>query len=149
MRGDFEATVLQEPWITVAEKAGCRIVSSTFFHGTWVADPSLEPGRLRRVPARRHARGPAHQCRQAPVRVLLHPRFPRPSRRRRRSRPEDFNLGRIQLKEPGPIPEHEARWAWEWMASWGLMPGAFDATAQINRRVERKAHELAAAGLGG
>ena len=25
MRGDFEATVLQEPWITVAEKAGCRL----------------------------------------------------------------------------------------------------------------------------
>jgi hypothetical protein len=32
-------------------------------------------------------------------------------------RPDDFNLGRIQLKEPGPIPEPEARWAWDWMAS--------------------------------
>src|SRR5262252_5348209 len=42
MRGDFEATVLQEPWITVAEKAGCRIVSTTFFHGTWVADGSVD-----------------------------------------------------------------------------------------------------------
>jgi hypothetical protein len=28
-----------------------------------------------------------------------------------------FNLGRFQLKEPGPIPEHEARWAREWMVS--------------------------------
>ena len=37
MRRDFEATVLQEPWITVAEKVGCRLVSTTFFHGTWVA----------------------------------------------------------------------------------------------------------------
>src|SRR5438128_916660 len=36
MRGEFDATVLQEPWITVAEKAGCRLVSTTFFHGTWV-----------------------------------------------------------------------------------------------------------------
>src|SRR5256885_13004134 len=43
MRGDFEATVLQEPWITVAEKAGCRLVSTTFFHGTWVAGPDLDP----------------------------------------------------------------------------------------------------------
>src|SRR5712664_2851103 len=43
MRGDFEATVLQEPWITVAEKAGCRLVSTTFFHGTWVAGPELDP----------------------------------------------------------------------------------------------------------
>src|SRR5947209_16308473 len=43
MRGEFEATVLQEPWITVAEKAGCRLVSTTFFHGTWVAGPDLDP----------------------------------------------------------------------------------------------------------
>ena len=67
----------------------------------------------------------------------------------RRSSPADFNLGRIQLKEPGPIPEHEARWAWEWMASWGLMSGRFDAAAQINRKVEEEAHKLAAAGVAG
>src|SRR6058998_3800810 len=45
MRGEFDATVLQEPWITVAEKAGCRLVSTTFFHGTWVAGPDLDPER--------------------------------------------------------------------------------------------------------
>jgi hypothetical protein len=61
------------------------------------------------------------------------------------SSPHDFNPGRIQLKEPGPIPEHEARWAWEWMASWGLIAGTFDMTTQINRTVEREAHEVAAA----
>ena len=58
---------------------------------------------------------------------------------------DDFNLGRIQLKDPGPIPEHEARWAWDWVASWGLLEGTFDVGAQINRRVEREAHEHAAA----
>src|SRR6266511_2602919 len=42
MRGDFEATVLQEPYITVAERAGCRLVSTTFFHGTWVADSTID-----------------------------------------------------------------------------------------------------------
>src|SRR5438477_11493241 len=39
MRGDFAATVLQEPWITVAEKAGCRLVSTTLFPGSWDATP--------------------------------------------------------------------------------------------------------------
>ena len=48
---------------------------------------------------------------------------------------------------PGPIPEHEARWAWEWMASWGLMSGRFDAATQINRKVEEEAHKLATAGF--
>jgi hypothetical protein len=45
--------------------------------------------------------------------------------------PEDFDLGRIQLKPPGPIPEAEARWAWEWMASWGVLTGSFDPAAQL------------------
>jgi ABC-type nitrate/sulfonate/bicarbonate transport system substrate-binding protein len=40
--GEFEATVLQEPWITVAEKAGCRLISTTFFYGTWVADATID-----------------------------------------------------------------------------------------------------------
>ena len=141
--------MLQEPWITLAEKAGCRIVSTTFFHGTWVADRSVSPEAyaafLRAVTARR----PAHQRRQAPVRVLLPPRLPRPPELARRSRPDDFDLDRIQLKEPGPIPEHEARWAWEWMASWGVLEGPSTSRAQINRKVEEEAHKLAAAGVAG
>ena len=142
-RGEFEATVLQEPYITVAEKAGCRIVSSTFFHGTWVADPSLDPEAyaaflrattraVRRINAdkRRYVSYFVHDWGGNPEVDAL--------------TPDDFNLGRIQLKEPGPIPEAEARWAWEWMASWGLMDGTFDAKAQIDERVAREAHELAA-----
>ena len=143
MRGDFDATVLQEPWITVAEKAGCRVVSTTFFHGTWVAD--------HRVDAEAYA---------AFLRAITRAvRRINPDKRRYVSyflrdwagnpdvdalTPEDMDLGRIRLKEPGPIPEHEARWAWEWMASWGLLQGPFDVAAQINRTVEREAHERAA-----
>ena len=146
MRGEFEATVLQEPWITVAEKAGCRIVSSTFFHGTWVADRSLSPdayAAFLRAVTRAVRRINADKRRYVSYFIRDFPGHPEVEA----LTPEDFNLGRIQLKEPGPIPEHEARWAWEWMASWGLMPGAFDATTQINRSVEQKAHDLATAGL--
>lgn len=59
---------------------------------------------------------------------------------------DDFNLGRIQLRTPTPIPEDDARWAWDWMASWGVLQGAFDVTTQINRKIEREAHELASSG---
>ena len=143
MRGEVEATVLQEPWITVAEKAGCRLVSTTFFHGTWVAGSDLDPavyaaflrgvGRaVRHINADKRkyvsyfkqgwaAADPAVQALTA----------------------DDFNLGRIQLREPTPIPEDEARWAWDWMASWGVLQGDFDAGAQINSKLQREAHELA------
>ena len=144
MRGDFAATVLQEPWITVAEKAGCRLVSTTFFHGTWVATREVSPeayAALLRALTRAVHRINADKRRY--VSYFLrdwagHPAVDALG-------PDDFDLGRIQLKEPTAIPEHEARWAWEWMASWGLIDGAFDPTAQIDRRLEREAHELAAA----
>src|SRR5712691_1024182 len=143
MRGDFEATVLQEPYITVAEKAGCRLVSTTFFHGTWVADPGLDPetyAAFLRAITRAVRRINADKRRYVPYFIrdwAGHAEVDALT-------PEDFALSRIQLKEPGPIPEAEARWAWEWMASWGLLQGPFDVGSQINRRLEREAHELAA-----
>jgi NitT/TauT family transport system substrate-binding protein len=143
MRGEFDATVLQEPWITVAEKAGCRLVSTTFFHGTWVAGPDLDAERyaaflrgvvraVRRIKAdkRRYVSyfKEGWAAGDPDVQALT---------------PDDFHLGRIQLREPTPIPEDEARWAWDWMASWGLIHGTFDPAAQLNQKVAREAHELA------
>jgi ABC-type nitrate/sulfonate/bicarbonate transport system substrate-binding protein len=139
MRGEFEATVLQEPYITVAEKAGCRIISTTFFHGTWVADPNMDPEAyaafiraitkaVKRINAdkRRYVAYYLRDWAGDPAVDAL--------------TPADFDLNRIQLKEPGPIPEVEARWAWDWMASWGVLEGAFDPASQIDRTVERAAH---------
>jgi ABC-type nitrate/sulfonate/bicarbonate transport system substrate-binding protein len=53
---------------------------------------------------------------------------------------DDFHLGRMQLKAPEPLPDADARWDWEWMSSWGLLPGAFDAATQINAAVQHLAH---------
>ena len=142
MRGDFAATVLQEPWITVAEKAGCRLVSTTFFHGTWVAAPGVGAeayAALLRAIRRAVERINADKRRYVSYFIrdwAGHPAVAALT-------PGDFNLGRIQLKAPGPIPESEARWAWDWMASWGLLQGAFDERAQIDRSLEGKAHALA------
>jgi ABC-type nitrate/sulfonate/bicarbonate transport system substrate-binding protein len=147
LRGDVEATVLQEPWITVAEKLGCRLVSTTFFHGTWVAHPGVSAeayAAFLRAVTRAVRRINADKRRYASYFLRDFPDDPRVAA----LAPGDFNLHRLQLKEPGPIPEHEARWAWDWMASWGLIEGAFDAAAQINRGVERDAHAHAGVGAG-
>jgi ABC-type nitrate/sulfonate/bicarbonate transport system substrate-binding protein len=144
MRGDFAATVLQEPWITVAEKAGCRLVSTTFFHGTWVATPDTDPeayAALLRGITRAVHRINADKRRYVSYFKRDWAGFPEVDA----LSPDDFNLSRIQVKEPTPIPESEARWAWEWMASWKLIDGTFDVTSQIDRKLEHQAHELATA----
>jgi len=139
LAGESEATVLQEPWITVAEKAGCRLISTTFFYGTWVADAALEwevyaafvratTEAVRRINAdkRSYVRYYKRDYEGYPEVDALSP--------------DDFNLGRIQVKAPEPIPEADARWDWEWMSSWGVLNGAFDATAQINASLQQVAH---------
>jgi ABC-type nitrate/sulfonate/bicarbonate transport system substrate-binding protein len=139
MAGEFEATVLQEPWITVAEKVGCRLISTTFFYGTWVADAALDGETYAAF-----VRASAEAVRRinADKRCYVHY-----YKRDYEGYPEvealtmdDFNLGRIQMKAPEPIPEADARWDWEWMSSWGVLSGAFDATAQINASLQRAAH---------
>ena len=142
MRGDFEATVLQEPWIAVAQKAGCRLVSTTFFHGTWVADARVSPevyAAFLRADTLAVRRINADKRRYVSYFLRDWVGYPEVDA----LTPDDFDLGRIQLKVPTPIPEVEARWAWDWMASWGVLTGSFDVTAQINQKVEREAHELA------
>jgi len=146
MRAEFEATVMQEPWITASERAGCRVISTTFFHGTWVAhrgiDVAAYAAMLRGITRAVH-RINAGKRRYVPYFLRDWAGHPEVDA----LRPEDFDLGRIRLKVPTPIPEAEARWAWEWMASWGVLEGAFDVTTQIDRKVEGEAHRRAAAAM--
>ena len=148
LRGEFEATVLQEPWITLAEKAGCRLVSTTFFHGTWVADPSVSPeayaafvravtAAVRRINADKR-RYVSYFIRDFPDHAGV----------------QALDAGRLQ---PGPHPAQgagphpRARGALGLGMDGELGPdvGPFDAAAQINRKVEEEAHKLAAAGVAG
>src|SRR6266852_1986634 len=113
MAGEFEATVVQEPFITVALKAGCRAVSTTFFHGTWVGAPDLSPevyAAFVRAVTRSVHRINADKRRYVSYFMREFP----DSAEVRALTPADFDLARIQLKEPGPIPESEARWLWDW-----------------------------------
>jgi ABC-type nitrate/sulfonate/bicarbonate transport system substrate-binding protein len=137
MRGEFEATVLQEPYITAAARAGCRLVSTTFFYGTWVADPNLDPevqaAFLRGIT---HAVERINANKRQYVHYFTddwagHPEIDALG-------PDDFDLGRIQLKAPGPIPESDARWAWEWMVSWGVLEGSFEPASQLDNRVAER-----------
>jgi len=145
MDGEFEATVLQEPWITVALKAGCRAVSTTFFHGTWVADQRVDAESYAAfLRADRRAVELINADKRKYVEYFIREGAESPEVRALTT--EDFDVSRIQVRLPGPIPEAEARWDWEWMAGWGFVDGAFDVDTQVNRKVERRAHAAAAGG---
>ena len=42
MQGEIEATTLTEPYVTLAEKRGCRTICEAFYHGTEVASDKVD-----------------------------------------------------------------------------------------------------------
>ena len=72
MKGEIEATTLTEPYITLAEKKGCRTICSAFYPRH---RGRLRQGRrrnLRRLQPRGARGGATHQCRQGGLSPLLH-----------------------------------------------------------------------------
>jgi NitT/TauT family transport system substrate-binding protein len=144
LAGEFDAICLQEPWITVAEKAGCRLIAQAFYHGAWVAaeyvDTDTYAAFLRAVTeavSRINAdkRGYMHYFLQGSENI---PELASIT-------VDDFNLSRIQLKVPEPVPEAEARRNWDWMASWGMIEGEFKPSEQFSA-VQDEAHQRVATG---
>ena len=140
MRGELEATTLTEPYITLAEKKGCRTICSAFYHGTEVASDRVDAetygafvrattAAVRRINADKRAYVGYYKTHDFEVTPEV-----------QALSLDDFNLSRLQVKAPEPISEADARWDWDWMASWGILHGEFDAESQINAAVQQAAH---------
>ena len=145
MRGELDATTVVEPYITVAEKTGCRVIVESCYHGTEVATDELDAEiyaafkravkeAVRRVNAdkRKYARYFIDYHRDDPVVAAL--------------TPEDFRLSRIQVVEPAPIPEAELRRTYEWMVSWNLIGAGLSSEDLVKTDVMEQAHRMAVDG---
>ena len=124
---------------TVAEQAGCRLLAQAFYHGAWVADHFVDAEMY--VAFLRASTEAVHLI-NADKRSYMH-YFLQGGERV----PElaalnvgDFNLSRIQMKVPEPVPPDEARRNWEWMASWGMIDGEFAPAEQFSA-VQDEAHQ--------
>ncbi len=120
MNGEIDATTLTEPYITVAEKAGCRMIVAAPYHGTEVASEEMDGETyasfnkavreaVRRINADKpkylqyfidyHASDPA----VAALSV------------------DDLNPSRLQVVDPAPIPPEELQRTYDWMRGWGML----------------------------
>jgi NitT/TauT family transport system substrate-binding protein len=120
MNHELDATTLTEPYITVAERAGCRIILEAPYYGTEVATDEVE--------------GETYKAFNRAVREAVR-RINADKRKylqyfidAHNSDPEvaeltvnDLRPSRLVVVDPSPIPEDEARRSYEWMRSWGLL----------------------------
>jgi NitT/TauT family transport system substrate-binding protein len=144
MKGEIEATTLTEPYITLAEKKGCRTICSAFYHGTEVASDRVDAetyaafnravrAAVKRINANKkaylHYFIDYHKKKDPEIATL---------------KPEDIREGRIVVVDPAPIPLDEMQRTYDWLKSWGMLEETATPLALVNLDVQRAAHPVAA-----
>ena len=120
--GDIDAVAVMEPWITVAEKLGYKVLAEGHYFGAEIAGESLTPEEFTRI-NRAVTRGvdKIHED----VRPYLK-YFIEQASSVVELAPEDFTLGRLRYIHPGEYPEDHFNRTVDWVASWGLIDGEND-----------------------
>src|SRR5258708_3823911 len=143
MRGEIEATTLTEPYATLAEKNGCRLICEAFYHGTQGASDKggaethaafNVPGReaVRRINADKaaylHYFIDYHKAKDPEIGTL---------------RPQDIRASRIVVCDPAPIPLDEMHRTYEWLRSWDMLEATASPLHLVNMDVQTQAHVAA------
>jgi NitT/TauT family transport system substrate-binding protein len=144
LAGDVQAVTLTEPHISLAEKLGCRIVCSAFYHGTEVASERVDAETygafnravreaVRRINANKSAY--VHyfidyhvKCGETDVALL---------------KVSDIPESRIVVVDPAPIPADELQRTADWLKSWGMLEKTEAPAALVNEQVQQHAHVAA------
>jgi len=140
MKGELEATTLTEPYITLAEKKGCRTICSAFYHGTEVASDRVDAQTygafnravreaVKRINADKraylHYFIDYHKAKDPEIGTL---------------KPDDIRESRIVVCDPAPIPLDEMQRTYEWLKSWGMLEETASPLELVNTHVQAKAH---------
>src|SRR5262249_21698458 len=120
LAGELEATTLTEPYITRAERCGCRLILEAPHHGTEVARPDVAGTTYAAV--HRAARDAVRRTNADKPKYLQyfidhHKADPRVAE----LTVADLRPGRLIVVDPSPIPEDELRRTYDWMRGWNLL----------------------------
>ncbi|MGY9105616.1 MAG: ABC transporter substrate-binding protein [Alphaproteobacteria bacterium] len=122
MDGVVEATTLTEPYISLAEKNGCRVVVSAFHHGTEVASDRVDAetyGAFNR--AVREAVRRINANKGAYMHYFIDYYKDKDPEGMAQLTTNDLRESRLLLVDPAPIPDDERRRTFDWMKSWDFL----------------------------
>ena len=143
MSGQVEATTLTEPYLTLAEKNGCRIICSAFYHGTEVASDQVDAetyASFNKAVREAVVRVNANKEKYLQYFIDCH----------KEKDPEigeltvdDLRASRIVMVNPAPIPDWELAATANWIKSWGMLEQNEDHTKLVNMDVQQGGHVAA------
>jgi NitT/TauT family transport system substrate-binding protein len=140
MRGAIEATTLTEPYVTLAEKNGCRLIATAFYHGTEVASDRIDAETY--AAFNRAVRGAVARI-SADKRAYLHyfiDYHARNDTEIAKLRVEDLRESRLVVCDPAPIPLAEMQRTYDWLKSWGMLEATTSPIDLVNLHVQQQAH---------
>jgi NitT/TauT family transport system substrate-binding protein len=143
MSGQVEATTLTEPYLSLAEKNGCRVIATAFYHGTEVASDKVDTetyAKFNRAVKEAVRRINADKEKYLQYFIDCH----------KDKDPEigemsvaDLQASRIVVVDPAPIPADELARTAEWIKSWGMLTETEDHMDLVNMEVQQGAHAAA------
>jgi NitT/TauT family transport system substrate-binding protein len=141
MDGVVEATTLTEPYISLAEKKGCRLVVAAFHHGTEVASDRVTPeiysafNRAVREAVRRiNANKAAYMHYFIDYYRTKDPQIAE-------LQVSDLRPSRLLLVDPAPIPADELQRTFDWMKSWDFLETSACAADLVNAQVQQHGYD--------
>jgi NitT/TauT family transport system substrate-binding protein len=143
MKGEIEATTLTEPYITLAEKKGCRIVCSALFHGTEVASDRVDAetyaafNRAVREAVRR-----INADKKAYMRYFID-HYAAADADVAALTVDDLRESRLVVCDPGPIPFDELQRTYDWLRSWGMLEDTASPLKLVDMQEQDRAHQAA------
>jgi len=144
MSGEIEATTLTEPYVTLAEKKGCRLVCEAFYHGTEVASDRVDAetyGAFNRAVREAVKRINADKSKYLHYFIDYHAKKDKDIAA---LTPQDLRASRIVVCDPAPIPLDEMQRTYDWLKSWGMLEQTATPLALVNLQVQQAAHTVAA-----
>lgn len=120
MNGEIDATTITEPYITVAEKLGCRIIVAAPYHGTEVAGELVDGetyAAFNRAVREAVRRINADKRKYLQYFIDVHKADPAVAA----LTVDDLSVSRLQVVDPAPIPADELQRTYDWMKGWGML----------------------------
>jgi NitT/TauT family transport system substrate-binding protein len=131
--GKVDAAAVMEPWITVAEKLGYKLIVEAYYVGSEIANPDLDPETYAAI--QRAVVKAVKKINEDP-RPYLHYLIADVPESIVPLVPEDFRRDRLRYTNPAPYPAKEFQRTYDWMVAWDLIPEDADYPQIVDNRIK-------------
>jgi NitT/TauT family transport system substrate-binding protein len=130
--GLVDAVAVMEPWITVADKLGYKVIAEAHYVGLEIGSPDLDPKTFEGI---NRAVGRAARVLSADPYPYVNYLIADVPQSIVKLEPADFERNRLRYVDPAPYAPADFQRTYDWMVSWGLI----EADATFEQIVDNRA----------